>query len=151
VLIQPAYFYVNSIFPIMSSNQKGKRRIFVISLGLILVGLVVIIGGVMVLAPWMINVLAGSQYASAASVLRILVWGCAFTYFGHLIGFTLIARGGQKKMLTVGIIGLVFNVVANLILIPRQGMYGAARVTVATEALDLIMMSYFLWKQEKRC
>jgi O-antigen/teichoic acid export membrane protein len=150
VLIQPAYFYVNSIFPIMSSKQGGKKRIFVISLGLIALGMAAIIGGVTILAPWMINVLAGSQYASAAAVLRILVWGCAFTYFGHLIGFTLIARGGQKKMLMVGIMGLIFNVVANLILIPRQGMYGAARVTVATEALDLIMMSWFLWKQEKK-
>jgi O-antigen/teichoic acid export membrane protein len=150
VLIQPAYFYVNSIFPIMSSNQKGKRRIFMISLGLIAVGMVGIIGGVTILAPWMINILAGSEYAASATVLRILVWGCAFTYFGHLIGFTLIARGGQKKMLTVGIIGLIFNVIANLILIPRQGMYGAAKVTVATEAVDLILMGYFLWKQERK-
>ena len=149
VLIQPAYFYVNSIFPIMSSKQEGKRRLFMVSLGLILIGVIGIVAMVTLLAPWMVEILAGSEYMPAATVLRILVWGCAFTYFGHLVGFTLIARGGQHKMLMVGLVGLLFNVVANLLVIPSQGMYGAAKVTVATEAVDLLAMSYFLWKQEK--
>lgn len=149
VLIQPAYFYVNSIFPIMSSKTPGKRKLFIVSLGLLALGLIGIVGGVTILAPWMINILAGSAFAASATVLRILVWGCAFTYFGHLIGFTLIARGGQKKMLNVGIVGLIFNLTANLILIPHYGMYAAAGVTVATEAVDLALMSWFLWKQER--
>ncbi len=149
VLIQPAYFYVNSIFPMMSSTMKGKKNLFMSSLLLILLGVIIIVCAVTVLAPWMVWVLAGAEYAPAATILRILVWGCAFTYFGHLVGFTLIARGGQKKMLLVGVIGLLFNVIANWLIIPHQGMYGAAKVTVATEAIDLLAMSYFLWKQEK--
>ncbi len=149
VMIQPAYFYVNSIFPIMSSNKKGKRNLFKISLVLLMLGMVGIIITTMILAPWMVEVLAGLSYQPAAVVLKILIWGCAFSYFGHLIGFTLIARGGQKEMLKVGILGLIFNVLMNIILIPRWGIYGAAMVTVATEAIDLMMMSWYLWKREQ--
>lgn len=149
VMIQPAYFYVNSIFPIMSSKKKGKRNLLKISLVLLMLGMVGIIITTMILAPWMVEVLAGLSYQPAAVVLKILIWGCAFSYFGHLIGFTLIARGGQKEMLKVGILGLIFNVLMNIILIPRWGIYGAAMVTVATEAIDLMMMSWYLWKREQ--
>lgn len=149
VLIQPAYFYVNSIFPIMSSNQTGKKQIFKISLGLLAAGMGLVVTGITIWAPEIINLLAGNQYGLAVPVLRILVWGCVFTYFGHLIGFTLIARGGQKRMLIVGTIGLMFNITGNWIFIPRFGINGAAGVTVVTEALGLMTMSYFLWKQEK--
>jgi O-antigen/teichoic acid export membrane protein len=149
VMIQPAYFYVNSIFPIMSSKKKGKRNLFKISLVLLTLGMIGIIIMTMILAPWMVKVLAGLDYAPAATVLKILVWGCAFSYFGHLVGFTLIARGGQKEMLKVGIVGLIFNVVLNIILIPHWGIYGAAGITVATEAIDLVIMSWYLWKREK--
>ena len=149
VLIQPAYFYVNSIFPMMSSKMKGKKNLFKVSLGLLAVGILVIISVVTVLAPWMVNLLAGSEYLPAVLALRVLVWGCAFTYFGHLIGFTLIARGGQNEMLKVGAVGLIFNLTLNIILIPRFGILGAAWTTVATEAVDLGMMSWYLWKKEK--
>lgn len=149
VLIQPAYFYVNSIFPIMSSKVAGKKDLFKISFGLLLLGVLVIVGITSFLAPWMIGILAGPEYQPAATALRVLVWGCLFTYIGHLVGFTLIARGGQGEMLKVGIIGLIFNVVMNIILIPRWGILGAAGVTVLTEAIDLTMMAWYLWKRER--
>lgn len=148
VFIQPAYFYVNSIFPIMSSKVAGKKDLFKISFGLLLLGVLMVIGTASLLAPWMIGVLAGPEYQPAVTALRVLVWGCLFTYIGHLVGFTLIARGGQGEMLKVGVIGLIFNVVMNIILIPRLGILGAAGVTVLTEAIDLIMMAWYLWKRE---
>ena len=52
-------------------------------------------------------------------------------------------------MLGVGIVGLIFNVILNLTLIPHFGILGAAWTTVATEAVDLGMMSWYLWKKER--
>lgn len=149
VMIQPAYFYVNSVFPILSSKAEGKRKIFGVSLGILLAAVAGVIGIVTVLAPWIINVLAGSQYEPAAGVLRVLIWGCLFSYVGHLLGFSLIAKGGQGEMLKLGLAALIFNVVMNIILIPRFGIIGAAGVTVMTEALDMFLMGWFLWKKRK--
>jgi O-antigen/teichoic acid export membrane protein len=76
--------------------------------------------------------------------LRILIWATLFSYVGHLFGFTLISRKGQKSMLYLGIIVLVFNITMNLWLIPRMGIYGAALVTVMTEALGCALMGWSL-------
>lgn len=149
VLIQPAYFFVNSVFPLLSDKNANKKEIFNKSLGILILGMVVVVVVTLFLAPFMVSVLAGNGYEMSATVLRVLILGCVFTYIGHLVGFTLIARGGQKDLLKVGIIGLIFNVVANWILIPRFGIMAAAGVTVATEAVDLGLMIGFLYKKSK--
>lgn len=149
VLIQPAYFFVNSIFPMLSSKFEGKKRLFWESAGLLLAGGVVVVVGVVLLAPWMVSVLAGNHFGPAVVALRILVVACLFSYLGHLVGFTLISRGGQKQLLKVATVGLIFNVTFNLILIPRFGINGAAIVTVGNEFLGLGMMSWVLWKTGK--
>ncbi|MFA5828493.1 MAG: oligosaccharide flippase family protein [Candidatus Shapirobacteria bacterium] len=141
-LLQPAYFFVGSIFPLLSGKSVagGKKRLVGVSLGLLVLGAGVVITSVYFLAPWIVAVLAGSEYGESAVILRYLLGAVFFSYLGHLAGFTLISRGKQKTMLVFGVIVLVFNVVANLVAIPRFGVYGAAGVTVMTEALGSILM-----------
>lgn len=158
-LVQPAYFFVNSIFPLLSADHQEsekefglewKKRLFKTS-ALLLVGSVfLVIPVIYFMAPWIIQVLAGNQYAASAGVLRILLIALFFSYIEHLIGFTLISRGGQKEILWFGLIALVFNLGGNLWAIPRFGIYGAAWVTVLTEALACSLMSFKLWQMVKR-
>lgn len=150
VLIQPAYFYVNSIFPMMSGKVVNKKELFGKSAGLLLAGAVALVMGVYWLAPWMVGVLGGEAFGPSVAILRILAIGLFFSYIGHLVGFTLISQGGQKEMLKVGVAGLVFNLIFNLIFIPRYGMAAAAWVTVITEALDTGMMAWLLLARVKR-
>jgi O-antigen/teichoic acid export membrane protein len=147
VLIQPAYFFVNSIFPILSGKGEGKRKLFWESAGLLIVGVIILIAGVEILAPWMVNILAGSGFEPATGVIKILVVGCLFSYLGHLVGFSLISKGGQGEMIKVAAVGLVFNIAANWLLIPHLGINGAAYVTVGNEALGLVLMSLALRKK----
>lgn len=149
-LIQPAYFYVNSIFPMMSGKMINKRELFGKSVWLMLFASVALVIGVYWTAPWMVQVLAGSQFGPSVTVLRILILAAIFAYMGHLVGFTLIAQGGQKQMLKVGAAGLAVNLILNLIYIPKYGMWAGAWVTVLTEGLDTAMMSWFLWKLVKK-
>lgn len=144
-LIQPAYFYVNSIFPMMSSKMPNKRQLFWESAGLMMAGSVALVAGVYLLAPWMVHVLAGNAFGPSVMVLRVLILAAIFAYMGHLVGFTLISQGGQKQMLKVGAAGLVANLVLNLIFIPRYGMMAGAWVTVVTEGVDTAAMGWFLW------
>jgi len=147
VLIQPAYFYVNSIFPILSGKNEHKRDLFWMSAGILLtVGVGTLLGGWW-LAPWMVEVLGGAEYAPAVGILRILGIAWVWSYLGHLFGFALIANGGQKQMLYLGLMALVLNLGLNWWLIPHYGMTAAAWVTVLTEFFDMVMMGFFLRKQ----
>lgn len=139
-MIQPAYYFVNSIFPILSGKSEHKKSLFKWSLLIILGALVFIIPVAYLLAPWMVQVLAGDGFESSAIVLRILLVPLFFSYLGHLFGFTLISKGGQKQILVLGTISLMFNFVANLLVIPKYGIIGAAWVTGMTEALACLMM-----------
>jgi len=146
VLIQPAYFYVNSVFPLLSGKFNDKKEIFNKSLLILIAGMLVVVVGTWIWADWAVELLGGPGYEMAAKVLRVLILGCLFTYIGHLVGFTLIAKGGQKDLLKVGLIGLVFNLSLNWLLIPSYGIIVAAWITVATEALDMGLMMIFLNK-----
>jgi O-antigen/teichoic acid export membrane protein len=147
-LIQPAYFLVIGIFPMLSS-KNNNRKLFNISAAVLFLSGAAIMFGVWIFAPLMINVLAGSQFGASVGVLRILAMALLFAYLGHLVGFTLISKEGQRAMLGLGALVMAFNFVGNLVAIPHFGIMGAAAVTVLTEALSLILMSWKLkqiWK-----
>lgn len=148
-LVQPVYFFVNSIFPILSGKSENKRKIFKIALLMVLGGLIILIPLAYWLAPWMITVLAGSGFELSVRVLRILLLALIFAYLSHLVGFTLIAKGGQKQILILGLMTLVFNFTGNLLMIPRFGIMGAAWVTVLSEALACGLMIVALKKRVK--
>lgn len=140
VLIQPAFFLVSGIFPILSSN-KDNKKIFSWSALILLVAGITMMVGVWIFAPIMVYMLAGSQFEASVGILRVLMVALVFAYLGHLVGFTLISKEGQKEMLGMGIIILIFNFIGNLVAIPRFGVMGAAMVTVLTEALSLLLMT----------
>jgi len=146
-LLQPAYFWVSSVFPLLAGGNKKKKRLFWASLAILTVVVGMIIGVISIGAPVIVEIIGGESFGASAGVLRILVWACLFSYIGHLLGFSLISRQGQREMLGSGVLALIFNILANWWMIPRFGMYGAAGVTVATEALGCGMMGWNLWRK----
>jgi len=147
VLIQPAYFLMNGVFPMLSARNDGRKLFRWSGLVLFLSGVTLMLG-MWLLAPFTISVLAGSQFMASVGVLRILAVALVFSYLGHLVGFTLISKEGQKEMLAFGVTSLVFNFLGNLVAIPFFGIYGAAGVTVLTEALSLLLMSLRLRRRK---
>lgn len=148
-LLQPAYFFVASIFPLLSSKKENRKRLFFLSLIFLTAGVLGLILIVYVLAPWIITTLAGQGFEQSVSVLRILLIATFFSYLGHLTGFTLISQGKQKAMLKLGLVVLIFNLVANLLTIPHFGIKAAAFVTGGSEALGFGLMAWKLWKDNK--
>jgi len=149
-LLQPAYFLMNSLFPILSSNVSGKKILFGKSMALMIVFSLGIIGIIQLFAPMIINILGGSEFLGSVPVLKLLIVAVFFSYIGHLLGFSLISKNGQKEMVFLGIIVLFINFIANLWAIPRFGMMGAAGVTVVSEAVAMMLMGFFLLKKSKK-
>ena len=144
VLLQPAYYYVNSIFPSLSAKSGGRRKLFGWSAVMMMVASIGLIGVTYVAAPMMISVLGGTDFEPAVMVLRILILAALFSYMGHLVGFTLISLGGQGEMLKIGLVAIGLNLFLNVLFIPTYGIMAAAWVTVFTEMIDCGMMIYFL-------
>ncbi len=92
----------------------------------------------LVLAPKIIELAGGEDFADAAEPLRILLAAGALAWVNGVFGFALIARDRQASALWLNLAALTFNVALNFLLIPRYGIVVAAIVTVASELLILV-------------
>ncbi len=76
---------------------------------------------------------------SSVDALRIVGW-IFFVYFiSSLYTYILIARGAERKMLTINAIVAIINIVGNIIFIPLYSFIGSAWVTLASQVLLLIL------------
>lgn len=78
--------------------------------------------------------LYGEDFAAAAPALPVLGGAFVFICFGYLTGNLILIAGLQRKLIAIGLVGLVVNVAGNVALVPPWGFMGAAWMTLATEA-----------------
>jgi len=107
-----------------------------------------------VLAPWLIDLLYGADYAASVPVLRILLVGGAISVLCRPGSTVLYSSEKQHVFLVTAAVMAVLNILADLVLIPRYGAIGAgyanAMVQISsvglTTAFLLIRMKYdFPW------
>lgn len=86
-------------------------------------------------ADWMIGLLYGAEYAASAEVLRWLSPVLALHCVSFAFGAQLAATGRQSRRIVVQGVVCVVNIVANLILLPRFGVIGAAYAFLISEVI----------------
>jgi O-antigen/teichoic acid export membrane protein len=95
--------------------------------------------GTAILASPIVSVVGGRQYLpDSAIALAILICYLPLSYANGLTQYVLIASGRQRLLTGAFFAALVFNLVANFLLIPRFSYVGAAWVTVASEVVLLV-------------
>lgn len=105
---------------------------------MLLLGLLAMLS-IWLLAPWVVKVLFGDQYAGAVSVLVILALAAPIRFTAISVGSTLVTKDHmRKKVQFMGFTALV-NISLNMILIPYYGIIGAAISTVASEVCLLLI------------
>jgi O-antigen/teichoic acid export membrane protein len=82
-----------------------------------------------------IRLLYGAEYHTAAPALPVLMGAFTVICCGYAVGLFTLVLGLQREFARYALVALVFNVVANLLLVPRYGFMAAAWTTLATEAL----------------
>jgi O-antigen/teichoic acid export membrane protein len=80
-------------------------------------------------------------YLESSTSLMILVWFLPIVYLTNLFGNVLGAIDDQPYVLKVAIVNVLFNLIANIILIPIYAQNGAAVVIVLTELVGLGLLS----------
>ena len=79
------------------------------------------------------NLLYGTAYESAGSILAIHIWASVFVFLGVATSNWLLAEGKQISALQRTFFGAVINVLLNLWFIPEFGTLGAAWATVIAQ------------------
>jgi O-antigen/teichoic acid export membrane protein len=132
---------VGAALPAFASHAGSRRDLELIGARVwhwLMVVAVPLFAGVLIFAPAVVTLAIGNDYRGADRLLRVLslagVIGIAASYFGTI----LIAKSIVRPMVMQNAFALVFNVVGNLLLVPRLGVIASAWLTVATEAIVCI-------------
>lgn len=148
-----------AIFPLMSRYAKregeGLLRSYLISVRLLLFISLPVAMTITVLAGPLIYVLGGAEFLNvpdtvrvlgqeisyrggSALALQVIIWSIPIGFVNSVTQFVLIAVNQQRYLTKAFVVGVVFNVVGNLLLIPAFDYIGAAVVTILSEFSLLI-------------
>lgn len=99
--------------------------------------------GAFLLARPLVDALYNAQqYADSVVALEILIWTLPFMYASELLGYVVLITNREKLVARAVVVSTTLNVIMNLILVPRFGLYAASAMTVATE---MILVGQHLW------
>lgn len=93
------------------------------------------------ISPVVIKILYGDSYSAASNVLSIHIWTSIFVFSGVASSQWFVAENLQKLSFYRTLVGAISNIVINLFLIPRYGIYGAAWATLFSQALASVLFN----------
>ncbi|NTV30889.1 flippase [candidate division WWE3 bacterium] len=154
-LIVPTFF-MNAVYPVMvKAHHESHKKFYSVAFKAWGVLFTVGVAGALltwVLAPYVIRIVADTpDFGPAVTALRILMSAAPIFFSSSLLMWVLLTLNGQKKLMWIYAIAFVFNVSANLFLIPRYSFYGSAVVTGASEFIILLLLMitvYPTWKKD---
>ncbi len=146
----PQYFTL-AIFPLMSRFAANSResliRAYILSLRLLLMVALPIAVGTPFVAETLILFLAGERFVpDSVIVLQLLIWFLPFSFINQVTQYVLIAVNQQRALTRAFVIGVSFNLIANLVFVPMYG-YRAAAITTIISEWALLIPFYYLVRQ----
>jgi O-antigen/teichoic acid export membrane protein len=152
-----------AVFPLMSryarQDNSNLLRAFILSLRLLVLVSLPIAMMITLLAQPLVWLVGGAQYLNVPEsihlfgrdfaylggsdlALRVIIWSIPIGFANSVTQYVLIAVDQQRYLTRAFVLGVVCNVVGNLLVIPRFGYVGAAIVTILSE-FTLLFPFYF--------
>ncbi|MEL7221368.1 MAG: oligosaccharide flippase family protein, partial [Bacteroidota bacterium] len=131
------------IYPkIAMANSNGSKSevgaLYEKSVGIIVALILPLVIVVLGLSEWVVVLIAGKAYASAAPLLNILVIAVMIKPWGRLFGITLDAIGKPQLNFLLLAISLLLNIGLNVLFISWWGLEGAAIATLTAMVLLVV-------------
>jgi O-antigen/teichoic acid export membrane protein len=151
LLLTLPLFFMSSSLPVMTRYIEEKsdkiRSLMQYSFDfLVAFSLPLLVGGVILARP-LIEFISDRQYLSGVVfvygsdlAIQILLFAMLFSFLNSLFGYTLVAMNKQVLLMWANGGAMILNLVGNLVLVPTYGFRGAAVVSVASEALILVVL-----------
>lgn len=136
-----------ALFPVLArygvSAKESMIRAYHGALRLLVMVALPIAVGMSLAARELILILGGGAFLPHAMIaLQVLVWFLPFSFINSVTQYVLIALNQQRFLTLAFLIGVVFNISANLAFIPAYSYVAAAATTIASE-IALLMPFYY--------
>ena len=140
------YGIMGAILPVLSESawNRDKEQLCSTAMRLMYSIALLAILAVMLLANPLVPALLGHAYGDSATVLQILIWSTIPIYLNYTLNATLLSSGNERIFILTALVCMIFNLAANIVLVPRYSYFAAAAVTIATECVLLGQNLFFV-------
>jgi len=146
--------FVGLVMPLMSKyalNLREKfKQITQKTLDILLLFIIPMVIGIIFLSQRIVVLIAGPEFVLSAGVLKVLIFATGTIFLGVLFSNMIIALKKQKSLTYIYALGVIINLVANFIFIPKYSYYGAAGTTLLTELVVTGLMLVILYQALKQ-
>lgn len=126
----------------MANNESVNNLVKKTFQMMTLVSIVLIIG-IFLIGRLGIVLLWGSEFEPATESLRILSFSLLFMPANRFLEYMLVGIHRQVIVAKCSIVGAIFNIVTNILLVPMMGLNAVAVTTVITEFIVMVIEGYF--------
>lgn len=141
---------VGLILPLLSRYIYTNRAYFEEIAGktskVFLVLITPLVVGTWFLAPEIVHIISGGDFAESVPVLRVLILALACIFFGNYFNMLLIVSNAQKKLMVALLCIASVNIIVNVIIIPKYSYMGAAYTSLLTELLVALVSGILVYR-----
>ena len=151
VKISEAWYFIplsisSSLFPAIINAKKNSEILYLNRLQKLydlLAGIAIAISvPVTFWAGDIINILLGVKYLPAASVMTIYIWAGVAVFLSVASSQFLVSENLTKVAFLRSFIGMIINVILNLIFIPSMGIVGSAWATLFSYTIATLSIGF---------
>lgn len=154
VLMIVVGFYLNSILPSLSSffnknqQEKAKKLLafsseFLFSLGLIIFTLGILLRDTIILLVANKDYLSSVHQYTSSDAFLIVLLVVLFYFISSVFNYIFIASNHQSRLLKINTIVSIFNIIWNIILIPKLSFIGSWIITACSQIILLVLWYYY--------
>lgn len=96
------------------------------------------------LAPLIIRILYGADYAASVAPLQLIVWFTTFSYLGSVRDIWILSEEKQRYVWIIYAVSAGLNVALNAVLIPVWGVMGAAFASLCTQIFANAILGFLM-------
>ncbi len=155
VRLSEAWYFIptiicSSLFPAiinakLRDDSLYKDRLQRLYNLMVVLGAVVILP-VLLLSSWIIQILYGIEFEQSATVLNIHILGSVFVFLGVANQKWFISENIQAYNIICLGMGMVANILLNIVFIPTYGIIGAAYATLISQFIASVLAPVFFKK-----
>jgi len=151
VLTTLPFMFAGLILPILTAawaenNHVYFKKVLQKSFDVMAIIAIPLVIGAQFLGKPLMYFVAGSDFAVAGDILKVLIFAVAAIFLGAMFSHAVIAIDKQKKMISFYVFTSISSLFAYIYLIPRYSWVGAASVTIYSEVLIAIFSAYCIFK-----
>lgn len=154
VLITIPFMFAGIVLPIITVSWAEKnliqfKNIMQKSFDTMAIIALPLVVGAQFTAEQIMSLVAGEEFASSGTVLKILIFAAGAIFLGAVFTHGIIAINKQKEIIWAYLFTGITAVGGYLIFIPRYSYFGAAWVTIYSEVFIILASAYLIFKYAK--